>query len=585
MVRTMRIGCAMAMTMVIALAVGAAPGRAAAAPAAVPQYAVERCCALCPRAADPSAYAGSQYLSDFRVLMDGRDGWMFRSAMDLTTTFDITDESLHELHRLSQALHKRGTELVLVYQPPRGLMDPDKLTPEQRGAYDFDSARRNYAAALERLRRGGDVVVAPLDQLVDENKGYEYFFRRDHHWTPAGAEHSAKVIAETVQKLPAFAAVPRKQFATHEVGVLAKPGTLQKIAAQLCGGGYSMQYVTMYSTEQSGGDDAGGGGLLGDEAQPEIALVGTSNSDTKGGYNFAGYLEQYLGADVVDVAISGGSFEGSLLHYLQSREFQQHPPKIVIWEMPYQNYPNSEKNPYKIFRQAVPLVTDGCRDKPALLSNQITVHAGSNELLFNGGGRILPLVGRSAQLEFQFSDAGVKDMHAELWYFNGLRESLKLHFNQYVDNGGRFVAELRTDRPDYAAATLMGATLEMDPVYVVSASVMPAGPSTVKPTGSVSISDGKNSCSITLPATSCNIAAPTLSAASLTATYSGDATYANATSASAASVGPAAPVEVTITGIKPLPADAAPAKPLTLTAQLCARDYASSPIKQTASSE
>jgi len=582
---TIRIGCAMAMTIMIALAVGATPGRAATAPAAAPQYAVERCCALCPRAADPSAYAGSQYLSDFRVLMDGRDGWMFRSAMDLTTTFDITDDSLHELNRLSQALHKRGTELVLVYQPPRGLMDPDKLKPEQRRAYDFDGARRNYAAALERLRRGGDVVVAPLDKLVDENKGYEYFFRRDHHWTPAGAEHSAKVIAETVQKLPAFAAVPRKQFTTHEVGVLAKPGTLQKIAAQLCGGGYSMQYVTMYATEQSGGGDAGGGGLLGDEARPEVALVGTSNSDAKGGYNFAGYLEQYLGADIVDVAISGGSFEGSLLHYLQSKEFQQHPPKIVIWEMPYQNYPNSEKNPYKIFRQAVPLVTDGCRDKPALLSKQITVHPGSNELLFNGGGRILPLVGRSAQLEFQFSDAGIKDMHAELWYFNGLRESLKLHFNQYVDNGGRFVAELRTDRPDYAAATLMGATLEMDPVYAVSASVMPAGPSTVQPTGSVSISDGKNSCSITLPATSCNIAAPTLSVAALTATYSGDATYSNATSASAAPVGPAAPVEVTITGVKPLDANAAPAKPLTLTAQLCARADASSSIKQTAASE
>jgi alginate biosynthesis protein AlgX len=551
------------------------PPQASAAPAAqssapTPQYAAERCCSLCPRAADASAYAGSQYLSDFRVLLDGRDGWLFRSEMDLTTSFDITDESLHELHRLSEALHRRGTELVLVYQPPRGLMDPDKLKPEQRKSYDFPTARRNYSASLDKLRSGGGVIVAPLDTLVDENKGYEYFFRRDHHWTPAGAEHSAKVVAETVRKLPAFASIPHKEFTTHQIGVLAKPGTLQKIAAQLCGGGYSMQYVSMFATEGSGGD--GGGGLLGDEAQPEVALVGTSNSDAKGGYNFGGYLEQYLGADIVNVAISGGAFEGSLLHYLQSKEFQQHPPKVIVWEMPYQNYPSAEKNPHKIFRQAVPLVADGCRGKPSLLSSTITAHPGSNELLFNGGGRILPLVGRDAQLDFQFSDPAEKDLHAELWYFNGLKESLKLHFNQYVDNGGRFVAELRTDRPDYASATLMGATLEVDPVYVVSASVTPLGAAGAKPTGGVSISNGETSCSFTLPATSCNLSGPAPTAASLTATYTGDANFSNATSAGSPASGPAAAVRVAITDIKPANAESAPAKPLTLTAQLCSRE-------------
>src|SRR3546814_4282631 len=81
-----------------------------------------------------------------------------------------------------------------------------------------------------------------------------------------------------------------------------------------------------------------GGGLLGgeDDLVPQIVLVGTSNSDSKGGYNFAGYLEQYMGADVLDVAITGGSFDGSLLHYLPSDLYQKHPPKIIIWAMPWQ---------------------------------------------------------------------------------------------------------------------------------------------------------------------------------------------------------------------------------------------------------
>jgi alginate biosynthesis protein AlgX len=560
---------ALALCAVLASAVAHAAKTPPSAPVAgAPQYAIEPCCSLCPRAADPHAYDGSQYLGDFRVLVDGRDGWLFRTGMDLTTTFDITDESLRGLKRLSEALKRRGTELVLVYQPPRGLMDVDKLTPDERKAYDFDAAHRNYSAALERLRRGGDVVVAPLDTLVDEHKDYEYFFRRDHHWTPAGAQRSAKVVADAIRALPVYESIPHKTFQTHPAGVLAKPGTLQKIAAQLCGGGYSMQYVPMYATEASGGD---GGSLLGEAAQPEVALVGTSNSDAKGGYNFIGYLEEALGADIVDVAISGGSFDGSLLHYLSSKEFQQHPPKVIVWEMPYQNYPGPDKNPYKTFRQAVPLVDNGCEDKPSVLSNTITTHAGTNELLFNGGGRILPLVGRNMQIDLRFSDPAQKDLHAELWYFNGLKESLKLHFNQYVDNGGRFVAELRSDRPDYASATLMGATLEVDPVYAVTATVTPLGPATAKPTGGVSISNGETSCSFTLPATSCNLAGPRPTAASLTATYTGDANFANATSAEASSTGIAAPVRVAITDIKPAAADPN-AKPVKLSAAICPRD-------------
>ncbi|MDB5985982.1 MAG: hypothetical protein JWR16_1035 [Nevskia sp.] len=440
-----------------ALAVAAACATAANAadPPPTPDYDVDACCRLCPRAGDAASYSSSKYLEDFSVLFEGRDGWLFRSKMDLTTTFDITDDSLGELRRLVTALRRRNTELVIVFQPPRGLMDPQRIAANWRAQYDFDAARRQYAAALQKLRSTG-AIVPPLDRLADPDKNYDYFFRRDHHWSPDGAEHTAKLVAEAVRALPQFAGVPQKTFSTHTSGILAKPGTLQKVAAQICGGGYSMQYVPAYVT------DAGGGALLGDEAAPQIALVGTSNSDAKGGYNFAGFLQQYLGTDVLDVAISGGSFEGSLLHYLPSAEFQKNPPKILIWEMPYQNYPGSDKNPHKIFRQAVPLVNDGCHGRGAVLSKTMALHAGSNEVLFNGGGRVLPLTAREYQFDIQYDDRTVKDMSTVIWYVDGRRETLKLHFNQYVDNGGRFVAELRDDDPEHGAETMLGLTVEMD---------------------------------------------------------------------------------------------------------------------------
>src|SRR3546814_9797222 len=76
-----------------------------------------------------------------------------------------------------------------------------------------------------------DVCSSDLrDQLVDEHKGYEYFLRRDHHWTPQGSEHTAKLVAASVQQLPAFQGIPRKNFVTKPGMLTAKPGTLQKVA-------------------------------------------------------------------------------------------------------------------------------------------------------------------------------------------------------------------------------------------------------------------------------------------------------------------------------------------------------------------
>lgn len=450
-----------------------------------PVYEVTPCCALCPQAADPDAYAGSSYLQEFRVLQQGRNGWLFRTQIDLATQFEISDPSVAELARLASAMRARGSELVIVLQPPRGLMDADQLGEELRAGYDIDTARRQFATALSRIRSAG-VTVPPLDSLVDEHKGYEYFFRRDHHWTPAGAEATARLVADTIRAMPAFADVPRQRYRTRVSALIGKPGTLQKVASQICGGVYSMQYLTGYVTEPdtetgrgaSAPADAaaallgeaatqsgdGGLGLLddgsgNDAGVPQIALVGTSNSDAKGGYNFGGYLQQHLGADLLNVALSGGSFDGSLLRYLPSPAYQQHPPKIVVWELPWHNWPGRDKNPYRTFRQALPLVHDGCRGRPATIERRVDLQAGENELLFNSGAQ--PLQGGRYWLDLQFSDPAIKDLLAMVWYYTGQKETLKLHFNSYVDNGGRFVTELRRNRADYARATLMGATLTL----------------------------------------------------------------------------------------------------------------------------
>jgi len=433
-----------------------------------PRYYIRRCCSLCPRAADPAGYADSPYLRDFSVLVDGRDGWLFRSRVDLTTQFELSRESLSELRRLAAALRARGVELVLLYLPPRALMDPDKLTREQLEHYDWSLARHNYGLALGRLRREADVVVAPMDELIQPDKGYEYSFRRDQHWTPDGAQRTARVVARTVRALPGVASIPRRQFETSKVGLEAKSGTLQHVANLLCGGNYALQYVPRFLTVAK----ADTGAELKSAEQPEIALIGMNDGQASAGHNFIGFLQQELGAEVTVAPSSSATFEGVLQQYLLSEAFQRHPPKVLIWELPHHVYPEAQLDAHKLFRQLVPLVTDGCRGKPVLFEDTIQVQAGSHELLFNQHGSSRekgPLVGKNLQLDFQFNDPSIKDMRVNLWYFNGRKDVLSMHFNEHVTNAGRFVMELRTQPAAYAQAALLGATLEVGPAQAAGA--------------------------------------------------------------------------------------------------------------------
>jgi hypothetical protein len=129
--------------------------------------------------------------------------------------------------------------------------------------------------------------------------------------------------------------------------------------------------------------------------------------------------------------------------------------------MPYHDFPGTAISPHRIFRQAVALVGNGCSGKETPLTRTVDLKTGSTEVLFNGGGKVLPITGNEYVFDLQFSDPGVKELHSTIWYVNGMRERLQLRFKQYVDNKGRFVAELRNDRPDYAQATFMGATIEL----------------------------------------------------------------------------------------------------------------------------
>jgi alginate biosynthesis protein AlgX len=385
-----------------------------------PQYQVEDCCSLCPAAHDASRYTTS-YMKNFITLMDADEGWLFRSVEDLRTEFGTTEAGYQRLKELRDGLKQRGVELVVVYQPTRGLVNRSKLRPADYQRFDYDKALRNYRQALSRFEQLG-IWVPDLTPLTDED---------------SGAERTARLVAETVRRIPGFDEIPQKEFVTERIGLMGKTGTMQNVASQLCGTGYAVQYVDQFVTEPKDASD--GDALFGDDSSPKITLVGTSHSGKN--YNFGGFLEQHLGTDVLNAAFPGGGLEGAMLEYLASDSFQNDPPKILIWEFS----PLYDLASDKIHRQLMATLNNGCSGQTELLSSEKRLHPGSNEVLVNGENKLLTLRGNRHQLDLRFSDPSVKRVDATIWYLNGRREQLKLEKPDTVDTDGRFAVELRNE--------------------------------------------------------------------------------------------------------------------------------------------
>lgn len=415
-----------------------------------PTYEIELIDGLCPAAADPARYDTKELQFHFS-LIDGQDGWLFRTKNDLRTDIGTSPEGYAQLKRFRDALKARGVELLVVFQPTKGLVNREKLTPEWQAKYDWETARANYIKTIEQFRKIG-IWAADYSPLFDEHhQETNFFFKDDHHWTSRGARETAKLTAEVLKQIPAYADMPKKEFVTKRVGILGSPGSSGEAAGKLCNNSYDTEYVDRFATEPA--DESSGDSLFGDEPTSDVVLVGTSNSGVA--YNFSGYLEQYSGVPVMNMAVTGGGYEAAMLQLLASDEFQKNPPKVVVWEFAT-HYDMSLRD---FYRQAVPMVNNGCAGQPALMSNKVKLHQGNNQVLLNGTNGLKELRSADHMIDLRFSDPSIHEAKTTVWYFSGRKEGYKLEQSDRIDTGGRYVFELR-DEGDWADLTLMGLEVE-----------------------------------------------------------------------------------------------------------------------------
>lgn len=392
------------------------------------------CHALCPAVADPAAYDTS-YKRLFLHLVDGHDGWLFRSNTELSETFGPEPEGFAEIARLARALKARGVRLMLVYVPTRGLMHHHRLPADY--PYDPQRAIADYARVLEQFRRAG-LLVPDYASLVRDGEEIEnFYFRRDHHWTPVGARRVAAVVDSFMRQQPWFTSLPTRAFTTEVSGLIGSPGTLARAATQICDIHYPDQYTRGYRTfptEAASSEDL----LFGDTGGPPIVLVGTSFSKGATDYNFAGFLSELLSVEVANEAVAGGSFSGAMDQYLHSESYRSDRPQLLIWEVPaYHTLGDRD-----FYQRMVPAALGGCGDD-ALISRTTTIEDGTTELLANAtDGRILPLDGASHLLEIQFDAPTLREFELRFWYVNGRSKDVRLKRSERIENSGRFYVEL-----------------------------------------------------------------------------------------------------------------------------------------------
>ncbi|MNF45368.1 Alginate biosynthesis protein AlgX precursor [compost metagenome] len=422
---------------------------ASAVQAEGPVYRATPCCSLCPAAHNPNLYT-TDYQKNFITLVQAQGDWLFRTREDLRTEFETSPAGYRRLQRLHDAFQSKGIEVVLVYQPTRGLVNRDKLDPAQMASFDYQQALTNYQAMLGRFRRMG-FAVPDLSQLAGEKEEHAFYFRGDQHWTPYGADRTARLVANTIKQLPVYQDIPKREFVSKVIGRMGKKGTLHKVAGQLCGTSYATEYTDQFVTEPKAA--SGSEELFGDTGNPEIVLIGTSHSGPN--YNFAGFLAEHLGADVFNAALPGGGLEEAMLQLLGSQDFLNNPPKVLIWEFS----PLYRLDQETIYRQIFAMLDNGCVGKPAILSAKTKLRPGSNEVLVNGQDGLKNVRNGQYQVDIRFADTSVKTLQASLWHLNGRRETLKIEKPRSSETDGRFAFELRSDS-DWADLILLSLELQ-----------------------------------------------------------------------------------------------------------------------------
>lgn len=269
-------------------------------------------------------------------------GWIFTSDQ-LDETYKMKPEAERLFRQIVTEFQAADVTLAVVIAPPRPVIAGQNVVDRTLGAdgtYDVANAAASFQVMLSQIRDAGAIAPDLMDVAMSSD---DYFFRRDTHWTNAGAARSIDALADLL--------VPsRVVLDPATLGIIANEterGSLSDIVEASCGARDTPERTKIfdYASLRSGGD------LLMDTSHlTSVALVGTSFSNRykRDSYQVADALATALDANVENFSKSGGGSIGAIEAYVLSGALSIRSHDIVVWEFPYTESLNSTSALYQL---------------------------------------------------------------------------------------------------------------------------------------------------------------------------------------------------------------------------------------------
>ncbi|NND41354.1 MAG: hypothetical protein HKO04_04670 [Silicimonas sp.] len=283
-------------------------------------------CAICAFTVADPATAQSPHacvgLQDMRVPMtEGLDGFFFRVEPDLMMDTRLSDGMIRDVAKLSRSLETRGTTLVYVPIPTKGIVHSDSIGPDA-ARYGFDArlARALFGDTIAKLRASEVVTVDALAPLIRNDADETVFYGADPRMSDTGLRLLAGSIAAELG--------PEHQGTTEFGTTAGRPSAIPShdrfLLQMACQASLPPLTAPRYTTRALQHSGPG--------ADRNVVVVG-SHITSGPERNLSGFLSEALRRPVTR-DVSAETAHGALTSYLTSETYRADQPEIIIWQVP-----------------------------------------------------------------------------------------------------------------------------------------------------------------------------------------------------------------------------------------------------------
>lgn len=207
-------------------------------------------------------------------LVIGQDGWLYSDEefAPLADGQRQMRDNLALIRGVQRQLQERDIQLLLAIVPAK-----TRLYPEHTGSHRPSALQRSLYPRFHRAVRNAGIAAPDLLEPLQAAKNQApMFLRTDTHWTPDGADVTARALSEVVRSAMQLRGEPQ-QFVTETVETRAHEGDLTRFLPLAPLFASLMPQADRLQQRETRAADADSDDLFGDHDLP-VTLVGTSYS-------------------------------------------------------------------------------------------------------------------------------------------------------------------------------------------------------------------------------------------------------------------------------------------------------------------